>query len=717
MSYASQYDNAWEVSVNYNDNNWTELDLNNDNPVVANGKVCIIPSFDAITGAKNVKITIDPKYDSKTNTIETFNPFYSWLYTDDRTAIQQTRQSLNMLTGIFTSYATIETIVDIETDIYTPRHLPFCSIKTIRITPLKNLENLVFHHEISYHNDLVNYTNNIIYDNTTNRGIPLIIGQPAQTRDATIVSAYIIDENLTYDNLGFNVYESKKSVCFNKLNFKGLLSGTTYRVHIINVHMSTDDYDFPVEESKKIALNCVNKGIDNIRSSHITLWRNIWKTDINITPKSGIEDTLTTKVNEYKRYIRMALYNIYSLSRETVHMGAAKNYGFVDPSDSSSLMSTGDLFLIPLLLIMKPQLARSFIDFRFNFLKMAKQLAAGYGYKGSKYPYQSEQTGYKNSLYWNTHTNITYFNTALISINVWNYYRMTKDRQWLSDIGYPILKENAIFFCNIAGLETDNCDCCEDDTTEEVNILNTVSLSGIESLRNNAFTNNLIRHAVKAAIEASYELKTEVPNSWLTLKTWLPIPVTADGNNIYKFDDTYDPFVEDPGTQIPIAETWFNHVPYYTPSDVNPYMTNSAVFRYKNVTIQDVLNNINAYKDNIHTENIMNTALHTLLMALYMQYDASYTGQFEVLLDGFIGNIFGTDIWKKNNDITINAMFLFVIIQGVCQTNIKGGVSEARFYYEEMKRTSMIGANMPVYWKEIICMIEQKQFNTLNINV
>jgi hypothetical protein len=151
------------------------------------------------------------------------------------------------------------------------------------------------------------------------------------------------------------------------------------------------------------------------------------------------------------------------------------------------------------------------------------------------------------------------------------------------------------------------------------------------------------------------------------------------------------------------------------PVDANPYMSNSPAFNYANIRISDILNNINGYINLIDGSNLINKALHVLLTALYMQNDSTHVVNFEELFDQFIEQAFENDIWKKNDDITINSMFIFVILQGICQIKIKGGVSESRFYYEEMKISGLIGANMPSYWKQINCSLEQKQFTTLNI--
>ena len=702
------YNNAWEITLSYNDDSWKTLDSTETSPIVGNGKLAIYPSFDIINGAKNVYITRRPRYDANTNAVQTFNPFKVWIGSETA-PVEQSKQTLNMLTGIFTSYAKVTGICDVETDVYAPRHLPFSSVKTVRITPLVNLSELEIHHEISWTNDydVPSYTNSVVYDDLNNVGIPMI-SCVDPSRQMYMNSVYIIDPSVDYVNKGFNIFQNSK--CFNKILLRGLVAGQTYRIHIVNVHMSVDDYTDAGAESKKIALNCVNKGIDNIRAIHIRSWAQLWKTDISIIGKSGITSGDEAKLNTLKRHIKMSMYKLFSASRETVYIGGIENYGMIDIT--GNLLMIGDLFAIPSLLLLRPNLARSLLDYRYTTLPLAKQLAAGYGFRGAKYPYQTEQTGYKNSLYWNTQSNLTFFNTALISINIWNYFRRTKDKEWLKEIGYPVLKENANFFVdNISGIDEATVESCRSTTVYDLNLNNVVSLNGFESEKNNAFTNNLVRLALKAAIEDSYELAYGVPDDWKVGRNWLPVPISLDGSNIYHYDAniTYG------DSNVVIAEPWMNLVPYYVNNNITANQNASILFT-GTVGVKDILANLNAHRATSDDTNVLNIALEATLTALYMQTDVSFVGTFETLVNKFIDEAFSSTVWKINKDVTVDALFLFIFIQGLSQLNIKGGVAETRFYYDEMKLAHVISAAMPAYWKEIkITTDTNDKFITTNV--
>ena len=58
-----------------------------------------------------------------------------------------------------------------------------------------------------------------------------------------------------------------------------------------------------------------------------------------------------------------------------------------------SMLYEGDLWLVPLLLLLKPDIARTIIEYRYAALSTAKQLAASYGFEGARIPYIDDIIG------------------------------------------------------------------------------------------------------------------------------------------------------------------------------------------------------------------------------------------------------------------------------------------------------------------------------------
>lgn len=118
-----------------------------------------------------------------------------------------------------------------------------------------------------------------------------------------------------------------------------------------------------------------------------------------------------------------------------------------------------------------------------------------------------------------------------------------------------------------------------------------------------------------------------------------------------------------------------------------------------NHTYNSLKNNIDFYLSRItasYGTHPFNQALYGVLYGVYSQHDSSFVCEYKDKIYEYI-NSKAHGIWKNmsnlpgtKNDIIINAVLLFMIMQGSAQMNIKGGVAESKFYYEDMKITSTV---------------------------
>ena len=148
-----------------------------------------------------------------------------------------------------------------------------------------------------------------------------------------------------------------------------------------------------------------------------------------------------------------------------------------------------------------------------------------------------------------------------------------------------------------------------------------------------------------------------------------------------------------------------------------------------------VLQNLDAYSPLInpsYTMHPFNVGLEAMMRAIYSQYDTSFAEGFQTVLLNFIQNVSGQTgsaqvAWgnmtnnntnntncQKINDITLNSILLFILLQGGLQLNIQGGVAQSRFYYEEMQTVNAISANLPKTWKSINLVLNSKPIVTVN---
>ena len=62
------------------------------------------------------------------------------------------------------------------------------------------------------------------------------------------------------------------------------------------------------------------------------------------------------------------------------------------------------------------------------------------------FPWESATSGEEDTPVWALTGTYEHHITADVAIAVWNYYCVTKDKEWLRRIGYPILESTATFW-------------------------------------------------------------------------------------------------------------------------------------------------------------------------------------------------------------------------------------------------------------------------------
>lgn len=681
---------------------------------IGNGKVGVLTDFDNLDIQKSI-ITTDIKYSGgvyKTNIIE---PFYlnKFMFFEDyasngNISSTPTSQTLSMSYATFSSVFEIKneiTLEQINVDvfIYCPYHMPYCIIQTLELTPTRPLNimdsamDIKIFHEIYSKNNIIDATYNNNYIATENGGIYILSGEGIDVTSKYKVAfacAYEF-QNENTKNHGFNIYKNSKNNAINKFTIPGVLLNTTTKVNIISASMTEFDFENPLEEVKRIVLSNINS-FSVIRNSHINSWTDKWDTSISITPKEGITIDLDNDIKALNQLINVSLYNIYTTTRENINTEINPfNLQVID--NEGMLLYEGDLWFIPLLTIIKPEITRSILEQRYHTIAKARQISAGYGYKGAKYPYSNDVMGYRGMTYYNTHSVVSMFNNALISINVWNYYRVTKDADWLQSKGYPILKDISDFIVSVITFKNG-----------KYSLDMVSSLATSVGQNNNAFTNNMVRLALKYSIECCYELSIKPSDKWARYYEGLGIKYINPGtfNDIIKVNDEQ---VDE--SKYFILEILFLLVPYYSDLYFKDTNLNHNGFSLKR--------NLDYYIDKVETQYIdhaYNTALKAIIYGMYAQIDENYSRTYDYYLHKFIeDNVINNDLsgsvnaWlnmkpfglSTTNSLTTNSIFLLIILQGIPQIKVQGGVTPNKFYYEEMKISYMKSANMPCHWKDI----------------
>lgn len=710
MSLTSAYDNEWVVTVT-NSNAPAATLRDTKGAFVGNGKIGYVTAFNKLGVQKSI-IGIDFDYNEsgmyKTNVIECFDPTTLQFFDNksaETTAQQCTlsTQALHMDTGIVTSAYTITNGTQtfaVSTDFYAVRQLPYCTIHTITITPAQTTAQLDIYHKMTVGQSVqgVEYNNNVVFSEnlSESQGVYLLMGKgtiAGTTHTLAASTAYVLETPAKMATVGFNVYAADVNTCYQKIRLTTLASGTPYKIHLVTAQMSDYDFTQPQDETRRILVNVLD-GIDTpsapitrMRAGHVKAWLEAWSHSLLVEPKLGITLNEAAVINTLKKVVRYNTYNLWSSVRDGA--GIEINPSTLTLLDTNgNLFWDGDLWFMPLLTIFKPTAAKNVLETRYKNIERAMRLAAGYGYEGTKFPYVNDIAGYNNSPYWDVSGPMHIFNTALLSINVWNYYRVAKDKAWLLNKGYGILKGNADFFASKIEIDQDG----------SYNIRNVFALNNVRT-DNNALTNYMVKLAFKYAVEASYELTMPVADAWTTGYYNLDARYFTSPNvDVLKQDSA-----STTNTMYNLLEQIIPITPYYFEVFMRQNVNRDKDTIARNLTF--VESRINA----AYTAHPLNTLLQTWLKAYIMGFDSTYAATFYTALQnvlstnvvGVWGNFNAGNSSTDYNDLSLGALFLLMLATGPGTLRIRGTVSETRFYSEALGIRVSPSHAMPTTWKNI----------------
>ncbi|GAB2800654.1 glycosyl hydrolase family 65 protein [Halomonas shantousis] len=119
-----------------------------------------------------------------------------------------------------------------------------------------------------------------------------------------------------------------------------------------------------------------------------------------------------------------------------------------------------ELFIFPFLNYRIPEITRALLRYRYRRLGEARHLAREAGYRGAMYPWQSGSDGREESQQvhlnpksgrWTAdNSSLQRHVNAAVAYNVWRYYEVTEDREFLAYYGAEMLFEIARFWASAA---------------------------------------------------------------------------------------------------------------------------------------------------------------------------------------------------------------------------------------------------------------------------
>lgn len=481
---------------------------------VANGMIGIVSSPEPF---KIKEVVLNGAYDlygrgRVSNFLKSFNFLNMFLEIDGRRIgagdAANMQQQLDMKHGAFTTSFVYKNAATVSYTYYALRHLPYCGLMDITITPQKDIDITAASvmEAPDALRDVQNYYNEIDRPHVTLSLLSSTAKSPTGKHTFASSTSFLFTESHGSEpKIIHEMWDNNMHL----MKFKRKLrAGQSYRFSIAGASIATAHHDDPLNEAERYAIFCKLEGRDRLIQFHHKAWDELWKSDILIEGDDASQLA-----------VRSALYHLYSFVRE----GTAYS---PSPMGLSGLGYNGhvfwdtELWMFPAILVLQPRMAKSMIEYRFQRLQQAKHNAFAHGYKGAMFPWESAESGNEETPVWALSGPFEHHITADVAIAAWNYYCVTQDKEWLKERGYPLLKECADFWASRV----------ERNGPGRYDIKNVVAADEwAENVDNNAFTNAAAKATLKYATDAA-ELLGQTPDTgWMHVFANIPVLKMENG--------------------------------------------------------------------------------------------------------------------------------------------------------------------------------------------
>jgi len=195
---------------------------------------------------------------------------------------------------------------------------------------------------------------------------------------------------------------------------------------------------------------------DQLLDDHINTWQRLWR-------RFGIEVESTAKEapDATNQVLRLHIFHLLqTASSNSMQLDAGVPARGLHGEAYRGHIFWDELFIFPLLNLRVPEITRALLLYRYRRLGEARAAARAIGYLGAMYPWQSGSDGREESqqlhlnprsgrwLADNSHLQ-RHVNIA-IAYNIWQYYEVTQDSEFMSFYGAEMLMEIARFWTQVA---------------------------------------------------------------------------------------------------------------------------------------------------------------------------------------------------------------------------------------------------------------------------
>lgn len=334
---------------------------------------------------------------------------------------------------------------------------------------------------------------------------------------------YFDEKKLTLESKAVDKKEGYLSRHFN-VNLKKGMDLTIEK--LVSVYTSKDTGITECLMESEHAIKEQHERFDDLIKSHITSWQLLWrKFDVKVSLVDENIEQYTQKIIRLYIYHLLQSSSIHSLDID-VGLPARGWHG----EGYRGHIFWDEMIIFPILNYRMPRITRTLLMYRYRRLNEARLAAAREGNKGAMYPWQSGSNGREEtqklhlnprSGRWlpdNTHLQ-RHVNNAIV-YNIWQYFEISQDIDFLATYGGEIIIEIARFWVSIATYNS------EIDRYEIHGVMGPDeyhdSYPGADQpgLNNNAYTNLMVMFVMDQALN----LRNIIPEmDWDYLKRKLSV--------------------------------------------------------------------------------------------------------------------------------------------------------------------------------------------------
>jgi len=285
------------------------------------------------------------------------------------------------------------------------------------------------------------------------------------------------------------------------------------------VAASAEGWGGGAADDRAAAQQARHRGFDSLLEAHVRAWHALWRSDILVGGSPPLQRTLHSDL------FYLLENSTFDTSWPAAACGFSSHY-------FGHVFWDNDVWVFPALLLLHPERARSFIQYRQRTLAPALERARTHGFAGAMYPWEADPWSGKDvtPAFAVQNADREIHVNGAVALAQWLYYLATGDGAWLRERAFPVIQAVADFWVSRATF---------DAAKHRYEILHVTSPEeDYTDVDNEIYTNAVAQRSLEIAAEAARILGVRPHRKWREVADALYLPAKGDNGRYFDFDPT-----------------------------------------------------------------------------------------------------------------------------------------------------------------------------------